>query len=219
VLTVPLVFLFGTGLFFQLLDQMALPIRELRYLVIGIFGFLGCLPMVFVLLPPKPSPLAYPPYYPPSIQQTCGWMKENELMMRDIPWALAWYGDRQSVWLTQDAQSEFFAVHDFLKPVRALYLTPQTMDNRFLSQWVRAGEQSWANFILESILRGRIPDTFPLRKAPQGYFPEQLFLTDFERWPTTSDGRSKASGPISPPTDDEVEKEKSPAKPVTGEKK
>ncbi len=219
VLTVPLVFLFGAGLFFQLLDQMVLPLRELRYLVIGVFGFLACLPMAFVFLPPKPSPLAYPPYYPPAIQQVCAWMKESELMMSDIPWALAWYGDRQSVWLTQDAHADFFAVHDFLKPVRAIYLTPQTMDNRFLSQWVRAGEHSWAIFILESVLRGRIPDTFPLRKAPQGFFPEQIFLTDYERWPTTGDGKPKASGPISPPPDEPPEKERAPAPSGSGEKK
>lgn len=197
VLTVPLVLIFGTGLFFQLLDQMSLPIRELRYLVIGVFTFVACLPMVYVFLTPKISPLAYPPYYPPSIQQTCGWMKESELMMSDIPWALAWYGNRQCVWLTHNAQSEFFAIHDFLKPVRGLYLTPQTMDNRFLSQWVRAGEHSWASFILESMLRNSIPEKFPLRKAPTGFFPEQLFLTDWERWKTTP------TGPIAPATEEE----------------
>ena len=203
VLTVPLVFLFGTGLFFQLLDQVSFRIRELRYLIIGVFGFVACLPMVFIFLPPKTSPLAYPPYYPPAIQQTCGWMKEGELMMSDIPWAMAWYGNRQCVWLTQNAQSEFFAIHDFLKPVRGLYLTPQTMDNRFLSQWVRAGEHSWPSFILESMLRNQIPENFPLRKAPAGFFPEQLFLSDYVRWSTTIDGKPAATGPIAPPVEEE----------------
>jgi hypothetical protein len=219
VLTVPLVFLFGTGLFFQLLDQMAFRIRELRYLIIGTFGFVACLPMAFIFFPPKSSPLAYPPYYPPAIQQTCGWMKEGELMMSDIPWALAWYGNRQCVWLTQNAQSEFFAIHDFLKPVRGLYLTPQTMDNRFLSQWVRAGEHSWASFILESMLRNRIPETFPLRKAPQGFFPEQLFLTDFERWSTEKDGKVTPAGTIAPATEEEAGKDKNASKGQDAEKK
>jgi hypothetical protein len=182
VLTAPLVFIFGTGLFFLLLDQMNLKLRELRYLVVGFFGVVMCLPMLYVFLLPKARPLNYPPYYPPTIQQTCGWMKPGELMMSDIPWAMAWYGDRQCIWLTQNAQSQFFAVHDLLKPVRGLYLTPQTMDNRFLSQWVRAGEHSWASFILESMLRKQIDPKFPLREAPENFFPEQLFLTDFKRW-------------------------------------
>ena len=208
VLTVPLVLIFGTGLFFQLLDQMAFRIRELRYLIIGTFGFVACLPMVFIFFPPKSSPLAYPPYYPPAIQQTCGWMKPNELMMSDIPWALAWYGNRQCVWLTQNADSEFFAINDFLKPVRGLYLTPQTMDNRFLSQWVRAGNHSWPSFILESMLGNRIPEKFPLRKAPSGFFPEQLFLTDHERWPMEKDGRPTPGGPIAPAREEEAGKDK-----------
>ena len=64
-------------------------------------------------------------------------MKPNELMMSDVPWAVAWYGDRQCVWLTRDAQAEFFAINDYLKPVQALYLTPETMDGRFVSDWVQ----------------------------------------------------------------------------------
>lgn len=62
----------------------------------------------------------------------------------------------------------------------------QTMDSRFLSQWVRSGEHSWASCILESLLRNYIPASFPLRAAPQGLFPEQLFLTDHERWATAN---------------------------------
>lgn len=182
VLLGPLVLVYGVSLFFLLLDQMKLLFRELRYIIIGVFGTIVCLPMIYNFLPPKSSPLMYPPYYPPDIQQIAGWMKENELIMSDIPWAVAWYGKRQSIWLTLDAQSEFFAVNDLLKPIRALYLTPQTMDSRFLSQWVRPGEHSWGSFILESMINRNIPSNFPLRRAPSGFLPERLFLTDRDRW-------------------------------------
>ena len=63
-------------------------------------------------------------------------MKENELMMSDVPWAVAWYGQRQCVWLTLNAQDDFFAINDNLKAVQALYLTPLTTDGKFLSDWV-----------------------------------------------------------------------------------
>jgi hypothetical protein len=212
VLTVPLVLIFGAGLFFLLLDQMNIKLRELRYLVIGFFGVVMCLPMLYAFLPPKLNPVNYPPYYPPAIQQTCGWMKPTELMMSDIPWALAWYGDRQCIWFTLNAESEFFAVNDYLKPVKALYLTPQTMDNRFLSQWVRAGEHSWGSFILESMLRNQIAAAFPLRKAPKGFFPEQLFLSDYERW------KSEDTSQVAPVTEEDVNKKKAEDK-QTGEKK
>jgi hypothetical protein len=191
-LLLPLIFVYAVSLFFLLLDQMKLLFREMRYVVVGLFAFLMCLPMVFAFLPPKTIPVVYPPYYPPAIQQVSGWMKENELMMSDIPWAVAWYGNRQCIWTTLDAQEQFFAVNDLLKPVRALYLTPQTMDSRFLTQWVRAGEHSWGSFILDSMLRREIPPTFPLRQSPSGFLPEQLFLTDWERW--------KPETPVQTPT-------------------
>ncbi|MCU0782493.1 MAG: glycosyltransferase family 39 protein [Verrucomicrobia bacterium] len=192
VLLVPLIFVLGVSLFFLLLEQMKLLFLGMRYFVVGLFAFIMCLPMAFTFLPPSTIPVMYPPYYPPAIQQVSGWMKENELMMSDIPWAVAWYGNRQCIWTTLDAQEQFFAVNDLQKPVRALYLTPQTMDSRFLTQWVRAGEHSWGNFVLDSMLRREIPPTFPLREAPSGFLPEQLFLTDWKRW--------KMEPPVTTPT-------------------
>ena len=185
VLLAPLVFVYGVSFFLTLLDQMKLPAPQLRYAVMGVFVAVSCLPMIFALSPPKISPVAYPPYYPPDIQQSSGWMNENELMMSDVPWAVAWYGQRQCIWLTLDAQDSFFAVNDYIKPVQALYLTPETMDGRFLTDWVRAHEYSWGSFIIQSVLQNQIPPKFPLRDAPSGFLPERLFLTDRQRWKMT----------------------------------
>jgi Dolichyl-phosphate-mannose-protein mannosyltransferase len=196
ILLVPVIFIFGAGLFYTLLNQINLKIRELQIAIVVAFGILMCLPMAFIFLPPKTNPLVYPPYYPPAIQQTCNWMKPTELMMSDIPWAMAWYGNRQCLWLTANAESQFYAVHDFIKPVKGLYLTPQTTDSRFLSGWVRAGEHSWAAFVLEFILRRQVSAKFPLQRAPDGFIPEQLFLSDYDRWKT------EPVGIIAPPSED-----------------
>jgi hypothetical protein len=187
VLLAPAVIVYGVSLFFLLLDQINVPFPQLRYLVMSVFTAIVCLPMLFVFLPPRTIPVAYPPYYPPAIQTVSGWLKENEMAMSDIPWAVAWYGQRQCVWLTLNAQKDFFDIHDYQKPIAALYLTPATMDSRFLSQWVRAGEQSWGSFILESIVKKEVPPSFPLRKAQSGWLPEQLVLTDWERWRKSSE--------------------------------
>jgi hypothetical protein len=140
--------------------------------------------MIFTLLPPKAIPIAYPPYYPPDIQHTAGWMKPDELTMSDVPWAVAWYGQRQCVWLTLNADDDFFAINDYMKPVQALYLTPETMDGKFVSDWVHAGKSSWGNFIIPVVLQNQIPTGFPLRHAPTGFLPDRLFLTDWDRWKT-----------------------------------
>ena len=194
VLVAPLVLVYGVSLFYLLLDQLQMPFHQIRYAVIGCFGVLACLPMIFTFLPPSPKPIAYPPYFPPSIQQIAGWIKENELIMSDMPWAVAWYGQRQSVWFTLRAtpdpkdpgmHEDFFAINDYQKPINALYLTPLTMDARFLSQWIRAGELSWGSFILEVLKTKEMPPMFPLRKMPTGFLPEQIVLTDWERWRKT----------------------------------
>ncbi len=182
VLLSPLVFIYGVSLFLILLDQMVLPLRELRYGVKIVFVGLCCIPMIFTLLPPKTRPGVYPPYYLPDLQLIASWMQPDQQMMSDIPWAVAWYGQRQCTWLTLNAHDDFFAINDYLKPVQALYLTPETMDDKFASDWVRAEEHSWGNFILQAVAEGKIPVGFPLTHAPTGFFPERLFLTDWDRW-------------------------------------
>lgn len=184
VLLAPLVFIYGVSLFFTLLDQMKLPLFELRYAVIAGFAVISCLQMIFALLPPKTNPIAYPPYYPPEIQQTAGWLNENDLEMSDIPWAVAWYGDRQCVWVTLNAEDDFFAVSDNLKRVRALYLTPETLDGRLLSDWILPHEYSWGSFIIGALTQNEIPPQFPLHYAPPQvkFLPERLYLADSALW-------------------------------------
>ena len=180
-LLVPLVFIFGASFFFTLLEQMTLPLVQLRYAVIAGFVALCCLPLFFTLWSAA-RPVVYPPYYPPEIQQTAKWMQPDELMMSDVPWAVAWYGDRQCVWNTLDAQGDFFAINDYMKPVQALYLTPLTMDGKFVSDWVQARDFSWGNFIVDTVLKNQFPPGFPLRFAPTGFLPDRMFLTDRQRW-------------------------------------
>lgn len=182
VLLTPLVFIYGVSLFLVLLDQMELPLRELRLVAKVVFVGLCCAPLIFTLLPPRTRPVAYPPYYPPDIQAIAGWMRPNELIMSDVPWAVAWYGQRQSVWLTLNYQDDFFAINDYLKPVQALYLTPETMTAAFGPDWVRPDQHTWGNFILQAAAQEKIPVSFPLNHAPPGFFPERLFLTDSDRW-------------------------------------
>lgn len=191
VLLAPLVLVYGVSLFYTLLEQVPLPFPEMRFVVIGAFSVVACLPMIFVFLPPRTSPVAYPPYHPVAIQTMAGWLKEKELAMSDIPWAVAWYGQRQCVWLTlqcmpdtkeTSTHEDFFAINDYQKPINALYLTPETMDARFLTGWIKAGERSWGSFILECLVKKQVPPAFPLSQMPVGWLPDQLVLTDWQRW-------------------------------------
>jgi 4-amino-4-deoxy-L-arabinose transferase-like glycosyltransferase len=151
VLASPLVLMYGVSFFFLLLDQVYLPIRELRYVIIGAFCIIGCLPMIFALVPSsRKNPLSYPPYHPPSIQQSGTYAKQGELTMSDIPWAMAWYGQRQCVWLTPKVQPDFSEINDLQKPVDVLFLTKITLDSRIITDWITAGSESWPYMILET---------------------------------------------------------------------
>lgn len=183
VLLAPLIIMFGVSLFSLFLDSIKFPIPAARIMLIVLFSLVVSAPLILALLPPKASPLVYPPYSPPVMQRTAGWMGEREMLMSDIPWAVAWYGKRQCVWVTMNWRKEFYEINDYQKPVQALYLTQRTTDSRFLSNWVRGENQGWATFLFETIVRKEVPAGFPLRKAPDGLSPDQLFLSDSVRWP------------------------------------
>ncbi len=113
---------------------------------------------------------------------------------RRHPWEerVAWYGHRQSVWITPrhqpatranpDSRETIFNINDNDKQVKGLYLTAETIDSRFLTDWIHAGELSWGSFILDFVNLGVAPPDFPIREAPIGFMPEQLFLADWKRW-------------------------------------
>jgi 4-amino-4-deoxy-L-arabinose transferase-like glycosyltransferase len=192
VLLAPVIVVYGVGLFYVLLEGIKFPFFQLRYVAITVFAGLLLLPMLFALVAGTKGPVAYPPYRPDVVQFSSQLMKPDELIMSDIPWAVAWYGDRQSVWLTLNAtaspqdpvqwQESFFAINDVLKPIHALYLTPRSLDARFQSEWVRGGQLSWGHFIAGILINGQVPSGFPLTKIPPGYLPEQAFLCDWVRW-------------------------------------
>jgi hypothetical protein len=207
VLLAPLVLIYGVGYFYTLFDEIELPFRELRHVGLGAFGVVVCLPMLFAFLPPKPSPIAYPPYYPPFIQLNAGWVRDNELAASDMPWAIAWYGQRQCLWANNPA--DFLAVNDFQKPVQALMLTSLTLgktDSFALTQGAFVLDQSWATFFMQglsaiqrfkypmqdsrnwpvqlsfAVRQGTTPVTFPLHYWQPGW-PDIFVLTAEEQQP------------------------------------
>lgn len=196
ILLAPLVLVYGVSLFYLLLDQLQLPFAELRYVVIGGFAALTSLPLLLAMLPPHTSPIAYPPYYPPSIQTAAGWATEEELTMSDVPWAVAWYGQTQCIWLTLNSYSDYFAINDYQKPVSALYLTSRTFDS-----WSRT--VGWGAICVQCLLQlpktdaypvhvnltlqppSGAPTSFPLTYLQAGW-PMQLLLTYRPHWPRPS---------------------------------
>ncbi len=183
VVLAPLVFIFGTGLFVLLMDQLELPPFGARGTVIGLFLLVACAPMLFALGGTPRSPMAYPPYHPQVIHERASWLGERELMMSDMPWAVAWYGRRDCVWLPSNVGEGFTTVHR-VRPVAAIYLTALTLDQKLVSELLQGDDPAWGDFAANAVVKREIPEGFPLKFAFAEGFPYQLFLADRERWKT-----------------------------------
>lgn len=148
VILAPLVLIYGVHLFYLLLSQFEFVLREVRLVVLSLFAVAACVPLLLTIWL-NSTPIAWPPYFPPLIQSAAGWTREDELTVSDIPWAMAWYGDRQCAWINKS--TDFVTVNDYQKPIQALWLTPVTLNGKFVAQWLSNGEPTWGNLVLQTL--------------------------------------------------------------------
>ena len=181
----PVAFSFAVSLYFNFVRKIVFPEPVFSYVATIVFCLIISAPLIFALLPPRLNPNAYPPYHPPVIQETASWLRENEMMMSDVPWAVAWYGNRQCLSLSQTYAKDFIHLNDDVRPIQALYLSSKTTEARFISQVVK-DPLGWGRFVLECLTKNEPPGGFPLKKAPPGFLPDHFFLTDWERWAAAS---------------------------------
>ena len=143
---------------------------------------MSALPMIFTLLPSNNPMLQYPPYLQPGINLLGKWTKPNEVIASDMPWAVAWYADRKSLWIPNKLK-EFTDLNDSNRlpgPLAGVFLT-QISRNTPLFGGVLKGE--YAEY--QALILGRtdVP-FFPFREMipsigdPTAY----LFFSDSKRW-------------------------------------
>jgi hypothetical protein len=194
VLLTPAVFVFGVGIYHVLLAQRTFAISEMVTVLAALFATVASLPLIFSFLPPRGNPLQYPPYYPPWIQESAGVFGTNEVMISDVPWAVAWYGDRQCVWMPlhvgdiakspPETKESFYTLNDE-KVVSGVLLTPVTANARLLKEILRGKDSDWARFA-ERALIFKLPAKFPLRYCRKRYLSGgMVILADRERWKET----------------------------------
>ena len=98
-------------------------------------------------------------------------------MMSDLPWAVAWYGGQDSLWLTRTVQPDFYSLNDDFRPIRGLYFTEMTTDQRYVSRvFAKDNASNWERFVLNMQINGELPDGFPLLGVDDEFFPQQWLL-------------------------------------------
>lgn len=171
----PLIIPFGFAFFFILLDRLQLPYRIYQLGLITLVVLLSAAPLLVAMMPPRAS-IPYPPYFPPFVTSVCSLLEPNELMCSDMPWATAWYGQRNSI-LLPNTLDEFYEINDYYKRISALYFTTITRDKPYARSLLTGSERTWF-----PVLEGRIPPDFPLTQGFPLNNMDQLFLTDRVRW-------------------------------------
>jgi hypothetical protein len=141
------------------------------------------LPMIFATpwLAPRKTLVRWPPYMPPAISVLSDWMKPAEVTASDMPWAIAWYADRPSLWVP-DTVKNFTDFTDYNlvgAPVNGLYLTPISGTGNTYRDIVKGEYRDWASVIQRTI----VLETFPLKWATVdvGLDKECVFFSDHDR--------------------------------------
>jgi hypothetical protein len=179
VLLLPIIAIYGTAFFYLLLDRVPFRIKLTRGMAIGGFVLLNVSPMIFSLLPPRQGVFPYPPYIAPVVRTISAQFEPDSLASSDMPWAVAWDGERRAVWLPLTLD-DFYEIHDFIAPkgFQYVFLTPYIIDARPQTEVARGEYKGW-----ETFLRGQLPASFPLKAySPLPPDNEQVILADRARW-------------------------------------
>jgi len=177
---VPLMTCYGLAYLLVQWNRLDIGVPFARAGFIGLLFFLCALPMIVGTLA-RHALVRWPPYLPPAISMLNDWMKPEEVTASDMPWAVAWYADRRSVWLpdTLKALVEFRDNNVLGAPINGLYLTPVSSTDINFRDIVKGEYRDWAVVIM----RLGTPNNFPFKwqTFALGVENECVFFSDHDR--------------------------------------
>jgi hypothetical protein len=156
----------------------------------GLF-LVSALPLVFTLLPRNVPPIQQS-YYQPAINLLHGWTTDREIIASDMPWGVAWYADRKSLWLPAKFR-DLLGLSDNAKipgTLAGVFLTPVSRAESFYFGIYRGEyadtEDRNPNVGYPALIFGR--RDLPLFPFQQGYSMlgdlSFTFYSDRARWAT-----------------------------------
>ncbi len=189
VLFIPIMTFYGMAFVLVLWSRLEINIHLVRLGFIGLLYVISALPFLnqfLVLIGPPTGRVQWPPYVPPYIAILGQWTREHEIIASDMPWGVAWYADRKSLWLPMSIR-DFMALNDYnqLKgQVVGLYLTPVTGSLPFIPAIVKGEYKDWSPFIQRTVNTR----DFPLKAVtPLPIDGECIYYSDRDRWTNRED--------------------------------
>ena len=188
-LFIPLMCFYGLAFILVLWSRLEINARLLRLGFLGVLYLVSALPFLhqfLLLIGPPTGRVQWPPYVPPYIAILGQWTREGEIIASDMPWAVAWYADRRSLWLPTSIR-DFLKLNDEARlkgQIVGLYLTPITGNRPFISEIVKGEYKDWAPFITRT---ANLKD-FPLKAVtPLPIDAECIYYSDRDRWTNRED--------------------------------
>ncbi len=189
ILFVPLMTFYGLAFVLVMWSRLEINIRLVRLGFLSLLYIVSALPFITQFLQLVGGPtgrVQWPPYVPPYIAILGTWTREQEIIASDMPWAVAWYADRKSLWLPMSIR-DFISLNDYnqLKgQIVGLYLTPITGNRSFISEIVKGEYKDWAPFITRNVNT----KDFPLKAVtPLPIDGECVYYSDRDRWTNRED--------------------------------
>ncbi len=160
----PVVMLYAAAFFYVLFERLRFRTRVRRAGMVLLFVGVNCIPFGLAILPPRDT-YPYPPYAAEVPRQFGVLFAPTEILVSDIPWAVAWYADRGAIWAPLD-QAGFMQIHDGMRNIAGIYLTQKTLSEPNVLEWVGGYHRFWIGFF-----GSRPPPGFPLQES-RGLTPD-----------------------------------------------
>lgn len=189
VLFIPLMTFYGLALILVLWSRLEISSRFLRFAFVWLLFLISSLPFLqqlLLLLGQPTGRVQWPPYVPPYIAILNQWTQDEEIIASDMPWAVAWYADRKSLWLPLSVR-DFLQYNDYKQlkgQIVGLYLTPITGNKPFISDVVKGEYKDWAPFIMRTVNTKEFPLKAVTALPIDG---ECIYYSDRDRWTNRED--------------------------------
>jgi len=182
-LFLPLMTCYGLAYLLVQWRRLSIDLRAARLAFITLLYFLCAMPAILAspwLAPPKPL-IRWPPYAPIVISVLNDWMKPQEITASDMPWAIAWYADRPSIWLpeTVKTMTELSDYNVLGAPINGVYLTPVSGTDNIYRNIIVGEYREWAPAIQRTVTSENFP--FKWGTLSLGVDGECVFFSDHDR--------------------------------------
>jgi len=192
VLFIPMFTAYGLAFVLVLWSRVGISVPLVRAAFIGVLFLLSSIRFLTTsveLIGDPKGRVQWPPYVPPYIALLGDWTTDREVIASDMPWAVAWYADRKSLWLPITVQ-DFVDLNDYNRlngKVVGLYLTPISGNRTYIGDIIMGDYEAWALFITRQIIGPALRD-FPLREVTAMPLENQCILyADRNRWSPRED--------------------------------